>query len=313
MQDQVITQSGAKTCVACGETKLRASFRNDYENFDGKANICRACQAGGRQSARYLRYLATPDKDGFLPNESRNKTTADGEIVRFCRGCKHWLNVALFSPDVRTTDRLRYWCEQCASEPYGVDGKLTSASEASFAVCRQCHERKPLDSFVKNKRWTGGRESLCKACCNKRSRSSYHLNRVHRRESINKRIAEQSDSEKWYWGHVRYVTRFDIPVELTHDVWMDILSLHGGLCARCRDTRDIHVDHIVPLTKGGRDVPSNVEPMCPACNAIKGNAVIADFRQRSCRLKYPDRMTTFSADLSPESSLCAASQSAAIP
>jgi len=39
----------------------------------------------------------------------------------------------------------------------------------------------------------------------------------------------------------------------------------------------LSMDHIVPLSLGGADEPSNIQPLCRACNARKGTKVI-DYR-----------------------------------
>ena len=52
------------------------------------------------------------------------------------------------------------------------------------------------------------------------------------------------------------------------------LSLSQGYaCVTCRrDLRVVgyHVDHIVPVSKGGLNVASNIQLLCPRCNLRKG-------------------------------------------
>jgi len=31
------------------------------------------------------------------------------------------------------------------------------------------------------------------------------------------------------------------------------------------------MDHVIPLSKGGKHLPSNVVPACASCNSSKGN------------------------------------------
>ncbi len=45
-----------------------------------------------------------------------------------------------------------------------------------------------------------------------------------------------------------------------------------GLCAYCQGTfapEALTMDHIVPLSRGGRSTKGNVVPCCAACNATK--------------------------------------------
>jgi 5-methylcytosine-specific restriction endonuclease McrA len=47
-------------------------------------------------------------------------------------------------------------------------------------------------------------------------------------------------------------------------------------CAYCGDASE-HIDHVVPLSKGGRDIASNYLPACSFCNTSKGAKWVFDF------------------------------------
>ena len=44
--------------------------------------------------------------------------------------------------------------------------------------------------------------------------------------------------------------------------------------------RNLTVDHIKPLDKGGSDKPSNLQLLCNSCNSIKGNRTQAYLQKR---------------------------------
>ena len=46
----------------------------------------------------------------------------------------------------------------------------------------------------------------------------------------------------------------------------------------------LHVDHIVPWSKGGETIPDNLETKCEQCNLGKGNAFI-DKKQKRLKMK----------------------------
>lgn len=41
-------------------------------------------------------------------------------------------------------------------------------------------------------------------------------------------------------------------------------------CSRCKATKDLTVDHIIPLSAGGSTVESNLQVLCRKCNSSKG-------------------------------------------
>src|SRR5690348_3942229 len=41
-------------------------------------------------------------------------------------------------------------------------------------------------------------------------------------------------------------------------------------CSQCGSTEDLTADHIIPRSKGGRNVLSNYKVLCRSCNSSKG-------------------------------------------
>lgn len=48
------------------------------------------------------------------------------------------------------------------------------------------------------------------------------------------------------------------------------LRLLQPYCSICKATKDLTVDHIIPLSKGGSTVGSNLQVLCRRCNSSKG-------------------------------------------
>lgn len=55
-----------------------------------------------------------------------------------------------------------------------------------------------------------------------------------------------------------------------------ILARWRGLCAYC-DAPAEHLDHVTPLSRGGRDEPTNIVPACAACNLSKADHTLAEW------------------------------------
>lgn len=64
----------------------------------------------------------------------------------------------------------------------------------------------------------------------------------------------------------------------------------GGHCAYCgckiRLNKDMQVDHVVPLRKGGMDELDNMLPACRSCNHYKGSMSLEGFRKMVENMPY---------------------------
>ena len=62
----------------------------------------------------------------------------------------------------------------------------------------------------------------------------------------------------------------------------EIYGKTGGHCAYCGTTltfKEMQVDHVVPLRRGGSDTLDNMLPACRSCNRYKGSCTLEGFRE----------------------------------
>lgn len=68
----------------------------------------------------------------------------------------------------------------------------------------------------------------------------------------------------------------------------DVVSLHRkqkGKCVNCRvELLEYHIDHLMPLARGGLDVLSNIQLLCPPCNQKKWAKHPLDWARENGRL-----------------------------
>ncbi|TET88539.1 MAG: HNH endonuclease [Sulfurovum sp.] len=55
----------------------------------------------------------------------------------------------------------------------------------------------------------------------------------------------------------------------TLEEWQYLCIKHDNKCVFCREAKKLTKDHIVPLSKGGSDYITNIQPMCRNCNSKK--------------------------------------------
>jgi 5-methylcytosine-specific restriction endonuclease McrA len=63
----------------------------------------------------------------------------------------------------------------------------------------------------------------------------------------------------------------------TKEQWLELLEACGHRCLACGATESVSVDHIVPLSLGGSNAITNIQPLCATCNSLKG-AAVRDYR-----------------------------------
>ena len=74
--------------------------------------------------------------------------------------------------------------------------------------------------------------------------------------------------------------RAKIQDKTRQNVWMK----YGKRCAYCgkliEDRKNLRVDHILAVRKGGTDDESNLNPSCHDCNLYKDTYSLEDFREQ---------------------------------
>jgi hypothetical protein len=56
-----------------------------------------------------------------------------------------------------------------------------------------------------------------------------------------------------------------------------VLVRDGGRCRRCRRSINLEMDHIVPVSKGGKTEESNLQVLCRRCNRAKCRKLVPRF------------------------------------
>ena len=56
-----------------------------------------------------------------------------------------------------------------------------------------------------------------------------------------------------------------------------VLVRDGGRCRRCRSAINLEMDHIVPISKGGKTEESNLQTLCRRCNSAKSRKLVPRF------------------------------------
>lgn len=65
---------------------------------------------------------------------------------------------------------------------------------------------------------------------------------------------------------------------LTSTEWLAILAEVNGHCAYCDKEAKLTLDHVIPLSKGGKHSKDNVVAACAHCNSSKGDRTLEEWK-----------------------------------
>jgi 5-methylcytosine-specific restriction endonuclease McrA len=185
-------------------------------------------------------------------------------------------------------------------------------------TCRSCLQEKDGEAFHSYPRNRDGLQSYCKACQTEKRKAKYHANPTPHREEAIKRYKQRLASgsidtqakslyDKNYratnvarlaevkaaWREanadlIRIIrTSYKAKrraIEKAGDPTAKIrtwLASQPRICAWCRAdcSSRFHLDHIHPLSRGGRHVVDNLCVACPTCNVRKNAKTVDAWRQ----------------------------------
>jgi 5-methylcytosine-specific restriction endonuclease McrA len=67
----------------------------------------------------------------------------------------------------------------------------------------------------------------------------------------------------------------------------EIKAILKSECRKCGSLTNIQIDHIIPLSRGGRHSVGNLQPLCRSCNASKGSKLWIEFILENKKIYTP--------------------------
>lgn len=199
----------------------------------------------------------------------RGHRVVDSVEQKYCSKCQQWLPLDSFHKNCSTRDGLYYYCRTCSSIANGRRSTGTRHYRHQLVDgveqkrCSNCGRWLPLDHFHKDcfHKSASRLQSWCKACTNSRNQEWSQDNpeqvaamRARRRARVRGALGEYTGAE------------FEALCEAT-----------GNHCLCCGRELPLGPDHVVPLSRGGSNDISNIQPLCKSCNSSKGTKAI-DYR-----------------------------------
>lgn len=111
---------------------------------------------------------------------------------------------------------------------------------------------------------------------NKKSREKY----PEKQAAKIKKYREENPEKSLEWAENRRSRKSRNGGSVSAKEWRDILVKYGNFCLCCkRSDVKLTMDHVVPLSVGGKHQADNIQPLCGRCNSSKSTKTI-DYRPK---------------------------------
>lgn len=254
-----------KTCTKCKRDLPNTAeyFAIDRSKRSGLTPNCKQCRAEKTASWR----KANPDKaaEGWRRYQSEHGAEKSAKAhARRAQDPEHFRAIErAYEERSRRSRRAR------GDSP----GTPRVANRSGPKRCARCGELLPADKFYRRR--DGGLSSYCRPCYAdwrrewRASRPSYHSDwhKAHPEVGRAKNHRRMAIIAAAVGNH----TAADI---------RDLLSAQVRRCAYCDGDLTMlgyHVDHVVPLSRGGSNARDNLAASCPACNMAKGDKLFSEW------------------------------------
>jgi len=158
-------------------------------------------------------------------------------------------------------------------------------------TCSKCALSKPLAEFYPYKSSPDGHQARCKRChiqAVRRSEVKHRDSMLARRRAYakreTKRIAEQSATYQKTHPEVFANIMQRRRARAKHSgVFLvtakDLKRLYAQPCIYCGSRISVEIDHVLPISRGGRHSIGNLAPACMKCNRSKNAKTVMEWRK----------------------------------
>jgi 5-methylcytosine-specific restriction endonuclease McrA len=217
--------------------------------------------------------------------------------LKQCTKCKEWKDRSRFFKNSQSPDGLHPSCRECKANYRNAN--LQYISDKNKAYREKNKER--LNQYTKEWREKNKdyNRAIKKAYYDKNQDKILEEKKEQYRQDEQERSRKLEYSRRWRKDNPdkrriqsirRRAAKAKSTGAYTLEEWQALCSFYGNACLCCgthaNDTPEgkLTPDHITPLSKGGSNSISNIQPLCLKCNISK-NAKTIDYRPHLMPLK----------------------------
>lgn len=197
-------------------------------------------------------------------------TTLDGKLTKARRYFEVECPICHKHSIKRLDQIAQQYCISCTRKFQAKELRkiATTVVEKQEKHCSMCKQVKPLSAFGKKTSTLSGYRSACKAC---RHSAEAATNKAYRSTDKGKAVSSNCQGRRR-----QQCTKYG---DITSDALLLLKEQQEHKCYHCKELlnyatpKAVHLDHLVPLSKGGLHELSNVAWSCANCNLKKSNAL----------------------------------------
>jgi 5-methylcytosine-specific restriction endonuclease McrA len=216
---------------------------------------------------------------------------ADDIIGKYCSKCKAAKAVGEFHCNRRMPDGLAVHCKVCSAargaawyvantEKVRAQGAAWRAANPEKYKARKAAWRRanPDKAKASDDAWRAANPIKAAAI-----RAAWHKANREKSSAVSVAWCKANPDRARAKDHRRRARELSAPGSWTKADIATLLRQQGGKCAHswcCVDiTEKRHIDHVIPLARGGTNDPRNLQLLCARCNRRKGTKHPIDFAQ----------------------------------
>lgn len=214
-----------------------------------------------------------------------------------CCACHHWKPLDDFHKEKAKRDGRSSECKECAGirqRAYYAANKEQikeqnrqrwhERGEQYRQSCHrwyQAHRETQLEVFRRYRKENSEKLRVM-------GQSYYRRNKARLNEVARQWRRNNPEHHRQLW-HAYRARRKNAPGAHTLAEWRKLRRWFGNVCVCCGAHENLTVDHVVPLSKGGSNDVSNLQPLCHSCNCSK--------QDQDTDYRNPDRLAAFLASI----------------
>lgn len=259
-----------KECTKCKTIRDLFDFGNDKTRPDGKFPQCKFCTFAAKGSD-YYQFKSKLNSESSHPN------------LKKCSKCLEWLEPICFAKCSNGKLGVNSVCKKCRNAKHIFRNiqraKLAEEITNDSRECKRCNKIKCLSQdfhLIKKRNYYN---PICKECKEK-SHQKYRRQNKSLYVKASRKYQKANPEVGRYHTKLRKARKRGAEGLYTLQDWLNLKNKYNFSCLKCGQQEPnikLTVDHIIPLSRGGTNYITNIQPLCNICNSSKGTKTI-DFR-----------------------------------